>query len=69
MVDSNKVSSAFVLDSQKLLLRIHTEFNNLLNVNESADVRKEVEPICFLKKKNTIVNLHVFNSFVLTQVG
>ena len=61
MVDSNKVSSAFVLDSQKLLLRIHTEFNNLLNVNESADVRKEVEPICFLKK-NTFVNLQLFKS-------
>ena len=56
MVDSIKVSSAFVLDSQKLLLRIHTEFNNLLNVNESADVRKEVEPIC------QFVNLQLFKS-------
>ena len=34
---------SFVLDSHEFSLRIHTEFNNLLNVNESADVRQEVE--------------------------
>ena len=36
---------SFVLDSHEFSLRIHTEFNNLLNVNESADVRQEVETI------------------------
>ena len=36
-----------------LLFRIHKEFNNLLNVNESADVRQEVRPINFVSKKES----------------
>ena len=39
----------------KFFHRIHTEFNSLLNVNESADVRHEVFLICsFWEKKKTV---------------
>ena len=36
-----------------LVHRIHKEFSNLLNVNESADVRQEVRPINFVSKQDS----------------
>ena len=42
-----------VLSKDTLLVRIHKEFNNLLNVNESADVRQEVRPINFVSNKES----------------